>query len=88
MHALRLLDYHDLPKHYVEGVKSLYSLRHMSTITTFSLISGDYGTILYSEGTSWKRQDTGMSNWLSGVWGFHEKYLFIVGALGKIVHYN
>ena len=37
MHALRLLDYHDLPKHKVEGIKSLHSSRHMSTITTFLL---------------------------------------------------
>lgn len=65
MHALQLLDYHDLLKHKVEGGKSLHSSRHMSMITIFFPLCH-----------------------FSDVWGFHEKYLFIVGALGKIVHYN
>lgn len=37
---------------------------------------------------TWQSMDSGTTMWLSGIWGFGPDNVFVVGAVGTILHYN
>ena len=56
-------------------------------ITTEIFCTGENGTIIYFDGSTWESQGPGVNN-LNAIWGSSPTDVFAVGESGTILHYN